>query len=59
VVREPLKRQKPLLGSIRPVIRGLHSSTFQMNVSPFCGTRGVYRVFRGYLLWGWRGCLAV
>ena len=39
--------------------RGLHSFTFQLNVSAFCGKRGVYGVFRGYFWRGWRGCLEV
>ena len=42
-----------------PAIRGLHSSTFRLNVRVFCATRGVYGVFRGYLWRGWRGCLSI
>ena len=34
-----------------PATRGLHSSTFQLNVSAFCGTRGIWGVLRGYF---WR-----
>ena len=32
-----------------PAARGLHSSTFQLNVSTLCGTGGVKGVFRGGL----------
>jgi len=42
-----------------PAARGLHSFTFQLNVSAFCGIRGVHGVFRGYLWRGWRGRLGV
>jgi hypothetical protein len=31
----------------RALGRGLHSFTFQLNVSAVCGTTGVFRVFRG------------
>ena len=33
----------------RPSDRGLHSFTFQLNVSAFCGIEGVLRVFMGLL----------
>ena len=29
--------------------RGLHSSTFRLNVSAFCGIGGAFRVFQGVL----------
>ena len=45
--------------TVCPGFRGSHSSTFQLNVSAFCGTRGVLRVFREYFWLGWRGCSRV
>ena len=32
-----------------PQDRGLHSSTFQLDVSAFCGTSSVQGMMRGYL----------
>jgi len=39
--------------------RGIRSSTFQLNVSAFHGTGGVYGGCRKYLWRGLRGCLGV
>jgi hypothetical protein len=46
-----------------PGQRGLHLSTFRLNVSAFCGIECIYGVFRGYLQgnkggiwWGSRKC---
>jgi len=53
-------RHSPTSGWSSPKARGLHSSTFRLNVSAFCGTGGA---FRGCLrsvwevLGGIRGCL--
>jgi hypothetical protein len=35
------------VGGGRPSIRGLHSFTFQLNVSAFCGVGGAYRGYIG------------
>jgi len=40
-------------------VRGLHSSTCQLNVSAFGVTRGIYGVFGECLRRGWKGCLGV
>ena len=37
--------------------RGLHSSTFQLNVSTFCGIEGVRGLFRGGIQGVFRACL--
>ena len=39
--------------------RRFHSSTFWLNVSAFCGTRGAWGLFTRYLWRGWWGCLGV
>jgi hypothetical protein len=39
-----------------PPPRGLHSFTFRVNLSAFCGTRGAWGVLDRYLWRGWNGC---
>jgi hypothetical protein len=43
----------PACTSLPPPTRGLHSSTFRLNVSAFCGIRGcIYELFFGCLAGG-------
>ena len=46
-------------GNAVPLGRGLHSSTFQLNVSALGGTMGIAGMFRECLRRGWSGCLLV
>jgi hypothetical protein len=55
---KPLPVSTATGGSV-PVVRGLHSSIFQLNVNAFCGTRGVQGVFKGYVWRWWRGLFDV
>jgi len=43
-----------LIGDVLPATRGLHSSTFQLNASVFCGIGGVFRGCLGGCLGGVR-----
>jgi len=59
-------------GAIEPTGRGLHSSTFQLNVSAFCGIGVAWRVCLGVIMrvifrrcrgdvggsWGCTGCIS-
>jgi len=45
-----------LLNSTTPAARGLHSFTFQLNVSAFCGIGGALRVCLGVVSRVFRRC---
>jgi len=45
--------------SMVPVARGLHSSTFQLNVSAFCGIGGALKDCSGVILRVFRKCRGV